>query len=536
MSGKAGERRAVVLAVAVEVLLVLACGPLGGAGEPSVEITSPASGTRVELGREVEIASTSSAGAGVARVELLIDGEVVREDQPPAGTQATFRLVQLWLPEGEGDVRVAVVAYDADGEASPEAAIMLSVVASVAAAGVTPTPVPDVEAEGCTLNASFVADVTIPDDTVMAPGAAFVKSWRMRNSGTCDWGEGFSLVFVSGQQMEGPASVAVAQTPAGSVVDVSVELEAPATYGTHRGNWRMQSDEAAMFGSTFWVRIVVPAPATGTPLPGPTPTPTFGIVLHPGLFTVLPPLFTLVPPVSAEVRREETTISVGPATIGYATAQCPSGSLVVSGGYTASPSVLVYTHQAVGNGWQAWARNNSSSQVEFRVYATCLSNSGGSVTVLSNSAPVGAGSVGPVLATCPSGSVAVGGGWGVPADGSLQVYSSLKLHGINGWEVRAENGSGSSATLTARVVCLLGTGGTVSEVAESDSIAPGGYKGLGCSCPAGSVITGGGFSNRWGAYAMAYRLGTQDTWEVFVTNLGTGDHTFWCYGVCLSLP
>lgn len=44
----------------------------------------------------------------------------------------------------------------------------------------TPTP------SGCTLNASLVEDVTIPDGTKFGPGESFIKTWRIRNSGTCD--------------------------------------------------------------------------------------------------------------------------------------------------------------------------------------------------------------------------------------------------------------------------------------------------------------------------------------------------------------
>ena len=82
-----GRARAVSSVVLVLFLTVLACSPLedllGGGGGPSVEITRPASGTTVEVGQAVEIESTSMADAGIARVELLIDGEVVREDVPP---------------------------------------------------------------------------------------------------------------------------------------------------------------------------------------------------------------------------------------------------------------------------------------------------------------------------------------------------------------------------------------------------------------------------------------------------------------------
>ncbi|MBC7228016.1 MAG: hypothetical protein H5T61_12435, partial [Thermoflexales bacterium] len=71
---------------------------------------------------------------------------------------------------------------------------------------VTPTPPPSPEvtpmepttAAGCTLGARWVADVTVPDNTAFAPGIPFVKTWRVRNSGTCAWEPGTKLVFISG--------------------------------------------------------------------------------------------------------------------------------------------------------------------------------------------------------------------------------------------------------------------------------------------------------------------------------------------------
>ena len=50
----------------------------------------------------------------------------------------------------------------------------------------TGTPAPDIsDPGGCTLNASWVADVTVPDNTEFAPSTTFHKVWHVRNSGTC---------------------------------------------------------------------------------------------------------------------------------------------------------------------------------------------------------------------------------------------------------------------------------------------------------------------------------------------------------------
>src|SRR5512135_3467629 len=46
--------------------------------------------------------------------------------------------------------------------------------------------------------AQFIADVTVPDGTRFSPGAAFTKTWRLKNVGTCTWSTSYTLVFSSG--------------------------------------------------------------------------------------------------------------------------------------------------------------------------------------------------------------------------------------------------------------------------------------------------------------------------------------------------
>jgi hypothetical protein len=276
--------RGIAAAIICLTAAILACGPGPGDGTgPSVTITSPASGTGVAVGEEVQIVSTVAADAGVDRVELAINGQVVRTDTPPEGNPTTFSVAQPWTPVAEGQVNVSVTAYDTEGTASEPATITLEVGAAVgeepteestAEPGPSPTPEEDIEGPGgCSLNAAYVADVTVPDDTEMDPNEDFTKTWRVRNSGTCNWNADFRLVFVSGDQMGAPASVSVPATAAGATVDVSIEMTAPNDPGTYRSNWKMQSDEGTVFGSQVYVRIVVPEPATATPTEEPTEEP-----------------------------------------------------------------------------------------------------------------------------------------------------------------------------------------------------------------------------------------------------------------------
>src|SRR5436309_2696836 len=70
-----------------------------------------------------------------------------------------------------------------------------------------PTNIPD-----CTNSASFVIDVTIPDNTKVDAGISFTKTWRVSNSGTCIWGSDYTLTYYSEERMNAPASVPLAIT------------------------------------------------------------------------------------------------------------------------------------------------------------------------------------------------------------------------------------------------------------------------------------------------------------------------------------
>ncbi len=105
--------------------------------------------------------------------------------------------------------------------------------------------------------AQFVTDVTIPDNTVVASGDTFTKTWRLKNTGTCSWTPSYAVVFVSGAQMNGPAVQALAgNVNPGQTVDVTVNLTAPTANGTYTGHWALRNAAGVLF-SKFYVQIVV---------------------------------------------------------------------------------------------------------------------------------------------------------------------------------------------------------------------------------------------------------------------------------------
>ena len=120
---------------------------------------------------------------------------------------------------------------------------------------------------------TFVSDVTVPDNTTMTPGQNFTKTWRVGNSGTCPWEAGFKLNFTGGEAMGGSSIALASVVEPGNEVDLSVDLTAPTTAGTYRGNWLMTNASGTFFGDEVYVQIVVSAAAaTSTPSASSTPT------------------------------------------------------------------------------------------------------------------------------------------------------------------------------------------------------------------------------------------------------------------------
>ncbi len=120
-------------------------------------------------------------------------------------------------------------------------------------------------------------DVTIPDGTVMAPGKAFSKTWRLENVGTCKWSMAYTIIFFSGNSMKAIQSQPLAQEVIpGQVIDVTVDMEAPLAEGIYQSNWMLSDAGGVLFGigpngdAPFWVRIEVVNQVTETPTPTPT--------------------------------------------------------------------------------------------------------------------------------------------------------------------------------------------------------------------------------------------------------------------------
>ncbi|MBL8056861.1 MAG: hypothetical protein JNK29_09190 [Anaerolineales bacterium] len=127
----------------------------------------------------------------------------------------------------------------------------------------TATPEP-----ACRNDAEFLADLTVPDGAQFLPGQTFVKKWSVKNSGGCDWGPGYRLVFVGGEALTaapgaaGQTEFALYPARAGAAAVWEVPMRAPDTPGEYVGRWQARDPLGNLFGGVVFIKIeVIPLPA-----------------------------------------------------------------------------------------------------------------------------------------------------------------------------------------------------------------------------------------------------------------------------------
>jgi uncharacterized protein YkwD len=129
------------------------------------------------------------------------------------------------------------------------------------------TPFPTNPAD-CTNSASFVADITIPDNTNVAGGTKFTKIWRIANNGTCVWNPTYTVTHYSDETLAAPDSVPLPITYPGQTADISIDLTAPNSTGTHRGNYVIKNPAGLIMSigddSRLWVIINVTVTSAAT--------------------------------------------------------------------------------------------------------------------------------------------------------------------------------------------------------------------------------------------------------------------------------
>ena len=250
------------VAVAVVAAAGIAFVSCSTPSKPVVALSAPVSGSQFIEGQEVIVQSTATDAKGVARVQLAVDNIVVSSDKLASPKTATT-MIQKWQASSAGPHMLTVRAFNGDNVGSDPVNVTVMVLpkpAPTVAPTATSTPAP-LPPGPCANNAALVADVTVPDGTVLAPGQQFNKIWRVLNSGSCPWNANYQFVFVGGEQMAAAGVLAVPYTNPGAITDLRVPMTAPTVPGPHVGRWQLRGDDGKLFGVLLDVRINVPNPS-----------------------------------------------------------------------------------------------------------------------------------------------------------------------------------------------------------------------------------------------------------------------------------
>lgn len=256
------------LVIAIIVVLNLsACGATSPKEvKPVVTVVTPLDGARYQTNTPIPLTVAAVASRNVARVELSVNGGIVATQVNPEPSP-TFSTRIEYTPQAQGRLQLAVAAIDSTGVSSDPFTLTL-IVGEEATAMPQPAQLPEaatasetpgvVGPNGCILSATFLQDVNVPDGTTINAGATFTKTWRMKNTSSCDWGEGYTLAFVADTPMHPTGSEPIQPTPSNAMIDVSVSLVAPAQPGVYTSTWRLKDPSDHFFGNQVYVVIRVP--------------------------------------------------------------------------------------------------------------------------------------------------------------------------------------------------------------------------------------------------------------------------------------
>jgi hypothetical protein len=196
----------------VGILLLISCAPVPAAPTP-----------------DTALIQTSAAQTVIANFTLTAAAYTPTPLPPPTDTETPL---PLDTPTGE---------------------VAITDTPTLLPGGVTATPI---LCDALSFDPATV-DVNVPDNTEMQLGQAFVKTWRVKNNGSCSWGAGYKLIFSYGDQMSGKAQALTGVVGPGQEVEVSVDLKAPTKAGTYLSAWQMSNANGKPFPKIVFVKVVV---------------------------------------------------------------------------------------------------------------------------------------------------------------------------------------------------------------------------------------------------------------------------------------
>lgn len=207
------NRRTLITLTLALAVLIAACSPNQPAATPTVD--QGLMGTSVA--QTVEVMGT--------RVVSSLQTQLAPSATPP----------QTATPTTTPTAAVIALASPGAGQAGP----MINVTSNAPITG------------NCN-NFTFLADVTIPDGTMIPPGSPFRKIWAIKNTGTCAWNTDYAIVTFSGDSLSGKTEFPLLKeglVNPGEMAVVAVDMVAPLDARKYTSYWRLRTPGGQVFGA-----------------------------------------------------------------------------------------------------------------------------------------------------------------------------------------------------------------------------------------------------------------------------------------------
>jgi hypothetical protein len=115
-----------------------------------------------------------------------------------------------------------------------------------------PSPTPP-----CTNGLTYIQDLTVPDGSNFAPGQDIDKQWQVRNSGTCNWDQGYGLKLISGDAFGNQPLLPLFPARAGAQAVLEIHFTAPPSGGLYECHWRAVDPQGQPFGDAVYMQVSV---------------------------------------------------------------------------------------------------------------------------------------------------------------------------------------------------------------------------------------------------------------------------------------
>jgi hypothetical protein len=241
--------RRILFLLLTAVLMLSSCN-VGATPAPTVDVNAINTAAFNTAMAQVSAQQTQTALAAAPSATQLPTNTVI-----PVATLSLATAGGAALPTA-GSGALPTLSFNVTPNTTPLAGFTPLATSQAAAGGPTASL-----GDSCN-NSSFDSDVTIPDGSVLSPGTNFEKTWRIKNTGTCTWNEGYALVYIGGStQNLDPYNLEFKDksqfVASGETADLTLKLTTPCSPGKYQGTWRMRSDTGYYFGTYLSVYVEV---------------------------------------------------------------------------------------------------------------------------------------------------------------------------------------------------------------------------------------------------------------------------------------